>query len=238
MVKGLLMGPGAGVMAGASMGRVGAFSLGVPMDAPKKEEGFGSALIKGTTDSAGEGLTSFWLAKGSIRGCEGWAGRKREPVAALTGADGATPSNCSLFRPLAADGAKGSKAFTAGWIGRLGAATASGGGAPKALKAPASGWTEGERAGNGLFGASGAMGKGDGAGAEGKVWAGSAGCGGRLAKKLFPEAGDEVGAAAGVGAGAGEDAKAGLAGAAGVGVRMPVFMEPGLPKGVKVIGAA
>ena len=52
------MGPGVGAMAGASMGRVGAFSLGVPMDAPKKAEGFGSALIRGTTDSAGAVLTS------------------------------------------------------------------------------------------------------------------------------------------------------------------------------------
>jgi hypothetical protein len=121
------------------MGLVGAFSLAVPKDAPKKAEGFGSALIRGTTDSVGAGLASLWLAKGSIRGWVGWAGRKREPVAELAGAAGATPSNCSLLRPLVADGAKGSKAFTVGWIGRLAAGACSAGGAPKALKAPASG---------------------------------------------------------------------------------------------------
>jgi hypothetical protein len=70
-VKGLLIGPGAGAMAGASMGLVGAFSLAAPKDAPKKAEGFGSALIRGTTDSVGAGLASLWLAKGSIRG---WVG--------------------------------------------------------------------------------------------------------------------------------------------------------------------
>ena len=70
-VKGLLIGPGAGAMAGASMGLVGAFSLAVPKDAPKNAEGFGSALIRGTTDSVEAGLVSLWLAKGSIRG---WVG--------------------------------------------------------------------------------------------------------------------------------------------------------------------
>ena len=135
----MLMGPGAGAMAGASMGLVGAFSLAVPKDAPKKAEGFGSALIRGMTDSAGAVLASLWLAKGSIRGWVGGACRKRELVAKLMGAAGTTPSNCSLLRPVAADGAKGSKAFTAEWIGRLAAGADSAGSAPKALKAPASG---------------------------------------------------------------------------------------------------
>ena len=121
------------------MGLVGAFSLAVPREAPKKAEGFGSALIRGTTVSAEADLASRWPAKGSIRAWAGWAGRKREPVVALAGVAGATPSNCSQLRPVAADGAKGSKAFTVGWIGRLAAGAASVGGAPKALKAPASG---------------------------------------------------------------------------------------------------
>ena len=84
--------------------------------------------------------------------------------------------------------------------------------------------------------ASGAMGKGAAAGAEAKVRACSAGCGGRMAKTLFPGAGEGAGVATGTGAVAGE--KTGLADAGAVEGRMPVVEAPGLPKGVKVIGAA
>lgn len=73
------------------------------------------------------------------------------------------------------------------------------------------------------------MGKGAAAGVEAEFWAGSAGCGVRLAKKLFSWAGEGAGWAG---------AETGLADAGGVEGRIPVDEGPGLPKGVKVIGAA
>lgn len=132
---------------------------------------------------------------------------------------GAFPRSWSLLKPPAVgEGAKGSKAFTAGCSGLLGVAAAAGLEDPNALKPAARGCT---MPGAG-FGASGAIGNGDAAGAAGTTGAAK----GWLKAPMAPVG--VVGAGAGVGTGAGATAaKAGASEGAGA--------PPELPKGVKEI---
>lgn len=131
-------------------------------------------------------------------------------------AAGAFPRSWSLLKPPAVgEGAKGSKAFTAGCSGLLGVAAAAVED-PNALKPAARGCT---MPGAG-FGASGAIGNGDAAGAAGTTGAAK----GWVKAPMAPVG--VVGADVGTGAGA-TAAKAGAAEGAGA--------PPELPKGVKEI---
>lgn len=131
-------------------------------------------------------------------------------------AAGAFPRSWSLLKPPAVgEGAKGSKAFTAGCSGLLGVAAAAVED-PNALKPAARGCT---MPGAG-FGASGAIGNGDAAGAAGTTGAAK----GWVKAPMAPVG--VVGADVGTGAGA-TAAKAGASEGAGA--------PPELPKGVKEI---